>query len=124
LDTARTIVGTLAFSPDSKILAAGSHDWTVRWWDVETGEPLVAPLKTRTDRIDSIAFSPDGQYLAVGSFDGLIDLWPGTFPAWVKKACQIVNRNLTAEEWRSAMGDEPYTASCPDLPIPATASGL
>ncbi|MFZ4657594.1 MAG: effector-associated domain EAD1-containing protein [Caldilineaceae bacterium] len=118
------MVRGVSFSPDGQILAAGNEDWTVRWWDLATWEPLVAPVKTRSDRIESVAFSPDGQYLATGSFDGLIDLWPGTFPAWVKKACQIVNRNLTAEEWRSAMGDEPYTASCPDLPIPATASGL
>lgn len=122
LDSGRMVRG-VGFSPDGQILAAGNEDWTVRWWDVATWEPLVAPTKTRSNRIESVAFSPDGQYFATGSFDGLIDLWPGTFPAWTKKACQIANRNLTAEEWQGAMKNEPYIAGCPDLPTPATASG-
>lgn len=41
------------------------------------GQPLVAPMKVRYQRIDSVAFSPDGKWLATGSFGGIIDLWPG-----------------------------------------------
>ncbi len=81
--------------------------------ETEPPQLLVAPLQVRYERMESIAASPDGNYLATGSFDGLIDLWPGNFSAWKRKACQIVNRNLTQDEWQTYISDEPYTEVCP-----------
>ena len=31
-------------------------------------------------------------------------------------ACRRAGRNLTCEEWRRFVGEEPYTATCPELP--------
>src|SRR5437763_4450939 len=42
-------VMAVAFSPDDKILASGSHDHTARLWDVASGREL-ANLKGHTDR--------------------------------------------------------------------------
>ena len=30
----------------------------------------------------------------------------------------MANRNLTKEEWRQYLGDEPYRATCPNLLVP------
>ena len=56
-------IRSVAFSQDSRILASGSDDKTIRLWDVETGQKLdtFAGLE---GVVRSIAFSPDGMTLA------------------------------------------------------------
>ena len=67
-------VGTLVFSPDSRILATGSVDKDARLWDAETGH-LLHRLSEHTGQIRAIAFSPDGRTLATGSDDRKAILW-------------------------------------------------
>ena len=64
----------LAFSPDSKILASGSHDGTILTWDVATGSELTT-LMGHDNWIKALTFSSDGKTLASGSEDGVIFLW-------------------------------------------------
>jgi WD40 repeat protein len=65
-------INTLAFSPDGKLLASGSHHQAVKLWDVATGKEL-RTLRGE-DMVWSVAFSPDGTRLA--SNDGrTVKLW-------------------------------------------------
>jgi WD40 repeat protein len=111
-------VNSVAFSPDGKRLASSSGDYTVRLWDVETGQPLGEPLKGHDNNVMSVAFSPDGQHLASGSTDSTVWLWDVDLHSWQQRACGIANRNLTPEEWRKYLSDQPYRKTCPDLPDP------
>ena len=59
------------FSPDGKLIAAGSRDRMVRIWNASTGT-LLHTLRGHTDRIYGVAFSPDGTTLAAASKDGTV----------------------------------------------------
>jgi WD40 repeat protein len=65
----------VAFSPDGKILASGSNDYTIGLWDVTSRQPLGEPLQGHSDAVIIVAFSPDGKILASGSSDKTIRLW-------------------------------------------------
>ncbi|MBI4681872.1 MAG: PD40 domain-containing protein [Nitrospirae bacterium] len=67
-----SIVISVSFSPDGKMLASGNYDKTIILWDTATGE------KIRTLKSDGIAifvsFSPDGKTLA-SCGDKIILIW-------------------------------------------------
>src|SRR2546425_1268065 len=60
-------IQSVAFSPDSKLIASVGDDETVKLWDVETGNQIRAIAATAgNDLSSSVAFSPNGKHLAVG----------------------------------------------------------
>ncbi|RYP03844.1 hypothetical protein DL764_004863 [Monosporascus ibericus] len=67
-------VQSVAFSHDSKLLASGSYDNTVRLWDPATGR-LRQTLEGHKDQVQPVAFSHDSKLLASGSRDGTVGLW-------------------------------------------------
>jgi eukaryotic-like serine/threonine-protein kinase len=67
-------VTSIVFSPDGKLIASGSLDYTVKLRRISDGS-LVNTLKGHTAPVRSVAFSPDGQLLASGSDDYTVKLW-------------------------------------------------
>ena len=59
------IVTCAAFSPDGTFLATGSHDGTVRIWDV-AHRTNCAIVNATTNAVWSVAFTPDGKELMAG----------------------------------------------------------
>ena len=68
---------SLAFAPNSYLLASASRDKTVRIWDVGDINNLrhVRTLRGHTKHVVSVAWSPDGKTLASASYDGTVRLW-------------------------------------------------
>lgn len=84
-ETQKTLQGpvsgarSLQFSPDGKMIAAGSSPKIVRgelWvWNLASGEKNVVPLDEATS-IDALAFSPDSTLLAAPKANGHFDQLP------------------------------------------------
>src|SRR5262249_29995515 len=67
-------VRSVCFSPDGRRLASGSHDQTVRIWDLATGQ-LRHALRGHTGYVWAVAFSSTGRQLASASWDGTVRVW-------------------------------------------------
>jgi WD40 repeat protein len=67
-------IQSLAFSPDSRLLASGKPDGVVEIWAVETCQQRQL-LAGHTAHIISLVFSPDGKQLVSGSWDSTVRLW-------------------------------------------------
>ena len=68
------IAGSLAWSPDSTLLAVGVTDGTIQILRADTGELLIT-LPGHRMWAPAVVFSPDGRLLASCSLDGTIMLW-------------------------------------------------
>jgi tricorn protease-like protein len=66
LEEAEDMYFQMAFSADSKYIAAASGEGNARVWDVRTGE-LRHVCSVEDERMLSLAFSPDSKLLATGS---------------------------------------------------------
>jgi len=120
LDTGASTGGNaVAFSPDGRTLAytSGEARLNMVLWNLNSRGRvgmIDAPATVR-----SMAFTPRGKQLVTGLSSGQVAVWDVDIENWPKRACEIANRNLTREEWRSFVGGElPYTPVCPELPLP------
>ena len=67
----------LQFSPNGKLLASGSGDTTVRFWDLNTQTPFDEYGKAHKHWILCVSWSPNGKIVASACKQGLIGLWIG-----------------------------------------------
>jgi hypothetical protein len=70
-------ISALAVSPDSRLLATGSYDHTVRLWDLTARYTAAAPLvlSGHEGRVSALAISQNNHWLVSGSFDGTVRIW-------------------------------------------------
>lgn len=69
-----SIINSIAFSPDGKILASGMWRGPIYLWDTVTGKQKKI-LKGHTRSVTNLSFCADAQMLASASVDGTVLLW-------------------------------------------------
>ena len=76
-------VVSIAWAPDSDLLALGTSDGSVHIWSVAASRPR-SRVRCPEGPVRSLAWSPDGRRLATGTEDGLVFLWDTN--DWVEAA--------------------------------------
>lgn len=93
-------INTFAFSPDSRHLAVGSEDGTLRIIDY-LSETLLDLYSSFYDGFTCICWSPDGRYVVTGGKDDLVTIWS-------LHDRQIVARCVGHKSWVSHVAFDPW----------------
>ncbi|MEZ4716610.1 MAG: pentapeptide repeat-containing protein [Caldilineaceae bacterium] len=68
------LVWSVAYSPDGRMVAAGTANGLVQIRRVDSGQ-LLASWPGHSGAVYAVAFSPDGELIASGGADGIVVLW-------------------------------------------------
>ena len=107
----------MALDPEGKFLATACNrrDETgvAQIWEVATRK-----LAARTGHpgfISRVSFTPDGKLLIIESRQAT-RAWVWRPEELVRETCtRLIRKDLTREEWRQYLGDEPYRKTCSNL---------
>jgi WD40 repeat protein len=66
---------SVCFSPNGKILACGSSDGSLRFWNVQSKSCLLVLPSHHAGGVYSTRFSPDGKTIASGGLNETVRLW-------------------------------------------------
>ena len=100
-------VGSVAFSPDGRLLAAGDRAGRILLWDVGR-EEVIATLKEEFADI-AVAFSPDGRLVATGTSPLGQSAWGGRVRLW-----DVATRKAVATLELASIGDVSSVSFSPD----------
>ncbi len=109
----------LISSPDGRRIATLDTNDIAQVWDIDTGRELKRMPYAKWST--SIAISPDGKLLASGGEEfgreynyilEVTNFWPEDS---IGAACDQLRLNLTRNQWRTYMGDQPYRLTCPEI---------
>ncbi len=104
----------IAWSPDSKHVAGGTHDGCVSIWDSATGVDAFEPLIGHGRAVISVAWSSDCKYLASGSLDTTVCIWLSPL---VEKIKDPFGGHSMENELCRCFDDEGYFEFNEDCPV-------
>jgi WD40 repeat protein len=112
-------IDAVAISPDGHWFVTTSGR-TARIWNVASGADFLT--LQFPDTLRAAAFIP-GSSLVAFVHGHSITLEPWQTEDLIHDLCARVTRNLTRDEWKQYIGDEPYRRTCPNLSEPKSAEG-
>ncbi len=109
----RNAVANLGFARDGQLLVITGFDGTVTVWDLERNAPAGLVWDGTGVRPSSPSwYDPTTESIWVYTSARLLEI-PLSPERWVERACDIIGRDLTADEWqRFVPGDEPVQSAC------------
>ncbi|MEM9516728.1 MAG: BTAD domain-containing putative transcriptional regulator [Actinomycetota bacterium] len=116
LQPSTEIVNSAAFSPDGERIAVVVPSAGVQIYDTESGEQIGIPMVPSGQAIGGeigVSWSPDGNSVWFIPSGGPV-AFASSEEEWLRIACEIVDRELTVEEWTTFVSpDEPPIPACP-----------
>lgn len=110
-------VAWVTFSPDGRTLASLGFDGELQLSDARNATPRTRVVPGPVNRRGSLGWRADGHTLVLGYEDGMALAYDTDPKSWVAQACRVAGRDLTAEEWQDAFGnDEPHRSTCGAAP--------
>jgi WD40 repeat protein len=101
-----------AIDPSNRLLATSSTAGAVQLWDIRSGRPQGDTLPGIGNGPALLAFVSGGSALVTLRTDGSGIVWDARPQSWARRACAIAGRPLTAQEWREALPELPYSPAC------------
>jgi WD40 repeat protein len=109
---------TVAFSPDGKLLAAGTRGGSIHIWAPGSGRRLHV-LTGHAGGVWALAFSADGKALASGGHDRTVRVWETATGRerlrLPRHAAGVLSVAFAPDGWRLVSGDADGTALLWDL---------
>jgi WD40 repeat protein len=105
---------SVAFTPDSRYVISGGTDGKAALWDVRdpTGSEFVIDATRSGANYVYVGITADGRQLVTVPQFGTPLRWDIAPDGLARRACDIVRRSLTPEEWAAALPDRPYQQTC------------
>jgi hypothetical protein len=96
------------------VAGAGTADGNAYLWNRYTGAVASEPFRL-TGEVRHLEFAGDDAALTIWYTDGRAETLDLTLPSLQRHACEIANRDLSADEWRARMPSLPYEAICTSI---------
>jgi DNA-binding SARP family transcriptional activator/WD40 repeat protein len=122
--TALSITGGFGFVNGGRWLVASQYGTVpqTQLYDASTLEPIGTPFPTTTHRRGNTPTAPTSvdasgtMFAEATSADPVV--WNVDPASWLRLACSIAGRNLTAAEWQHYLPHRGYQRTCPQYPAP------
>ena len=97
---------------DDRTLITSGLDGTIRLWDIESDQAVLATLPGVRGHIAIGLPAPDGDAVIAGYDTGLAYRWDIRPASLTRQACLIAGRTLTRAEWDEFLPGRDYEPAC------------
>jgi WD40 repeat protein len=108
-------VGQVEWLPDGRTVVSTGQDAAIVLYDAERGvQRARMPASNRAGLAHTYVLEVDDDAIAALAGERPGRRYPLDPGRWLDRACEIVGRDLTRDEWASYLPDRPYRRTCSD----------